>query len=220
MVKKENGEMETALVRVKPELDNSVILLYQESCRLLDFAQVRIIRADDDVKAATDDLSIIARLKKAIEEKRRGYTGPINDHLKAVNAAFQEFTAPLTEADIITRQKVKDYRVEQERIRQEQERINRLRMEAAEAEMKLRDELTEPVDLVEVAPAPAEHYRTESGTLGTMKVRKWEVENLDLIPREYLMIDATKIGKVVRAGIPSISGIRIWEEESLRVTTK
>ena len=209
----------TAIVRIKPDIDETVIALYKEACSLQEHAEARAITSDEDIKSATNDLSLISKLKKAIEDKRKEYVGPINDHLKTINDAFKLFALPLNSADSITRQKILDYRKEQERIRQEQERINELRLEAARAEMQLKGELAESVGIVEVKPEQPKHYRTEAGTLGTVPIKKWEVVDFKLVPDDYKMIDATKVGKVVRAGVPSIPGIRIWEEDSLRVTT-
>lgn len=214
------AEENTVLVKVKPQTDEAVIALHGQSLKLEQYAVALVIASNDDIKSATNDLSIISGLKKVIEDKRKEYTQPINEHLKAVNEAFKVFTEPLVNADKVTRQKILDYRHEQERIRQEQERINQMRLEAAHAEMELKGELTESVELVETQSEQPNHYRTEAGTLGRMLVRKWEVVDLSLVPDEYKMVDAAKIGKVVRAGIPSILGIRIWEEETLRVTTK
>ena len=208
----------TALVLVRPDIDPGVLALYQEGLGLLRFAEARIIGDGQDIKTATDDLSIIARLKKAIEERRREYVGPLNDHLRAVNEAFRGLTDPISQADTITRRKILDFRAEQERIRIEQERINRLREEAAQAEMRLKGELSEPLAQIPVSPESPSIYRTDSATLGKTTIKKWEVVDLQLVPIEYLVIDAAKVGKVVRAGIPSIPGIRIWTEESLRVT--
>ena len=212
--------IETALIQIRPDTDEKVVSLYQEAVKLQQYAEARVIQSDGDIKVATDDLSIIARLKKAIEEKRKEYVGPINEHLKAVNKVFQDFTAPLTEADSITRQKILNYRKEQERIRQEQERINQLRIEAAQAEMELKGELTESVKVIEVTPAAPTHYRTESGTLGKFMVRKWELVDFNLVPGEYKMLNEVLIGKLVRSGIKTIPGIRIYEEETLRITPK
>ena len=210
----------TAIVKIYPQGDNAVVLLYNEGVRLRQYAEARVVKTDGDVKGATNDLSLISKLKKAIEEKRKEYVGPINEHLKSVNDAFKQFTEPLVQADAITRQKVLDYRKEQERIRREQERINQLRLEVAQAEMKLKGELTEPVGLVEVKPEQPEHYRAEMGTLGKFMVPKFELVDFSLVPDEYKILDTVKVGKVVRAGLRSIPGIRIWEEESIRVTTK
>jgi len=210
----------TALVHILPSANTEVMALYQEGQKALQYAQARVVQSDDDVKLATDDLSIIATRKKVMEEQRTSYTKPLNDHLKAVNEAFKRFMEPWNEADTLNRSKILAYRAEQERVRQEQERINQLREEAARAEMQLTGELSEPVGLVELAPAPATGYSTGAGQLGTVKIKKWEVSDLKLVPLEYMVIDAAKVGKVVRAGIPSIPGIRIWEEEGLRVTAR
>ena len=211
---------ETALIQVRPDADPRVLALYEESVKLLGYAEARTILSDDDVKVATEDLSVIAGVKKAIEAKRKEYTGPINEHLKATNGAFGTFTEPLTRADTLNRQKVLAYRAEQELVRQEQESINRLREEAARREMELKGEISEPVGLVQVAEEAPARYRTETGTLGTAKIKKWEVVDLKAVPIEYMMIDAAKVGKVVRAGIPNIPGIRIYEVENLRVTAR
>jgi len=91
-------------------------------------------------------------------------------------------------------------------------------MEAAQAEMRLKGELTESVQVVDVQPAPPKHYRSDFGTLG--KVDHWKVEVLDFgqLPDEYKMPDYTKLNKVVRAGLHKISGCRIWNDPDMRVT--
>jgi len=210
----------TAVVKIYPQGDSAVALLYDEGVRLWQYAEARVVKTDEDAKVATNDLAVLSKLKKAIEEKRGEYVGPINKHLKSINDAFKQFTDPLIQADTITRQKVLGYHKEQERIRQEQERINQLRLEAAQAEMKLKGELTESVDLVEVKPEAPKHYQAEMGALGMAKVAKFELMDFSLVPDEYKMLDSVKVGKVVRAGLRHIPGLRIWEEESIRVTTK
>ena len=84
--------------------------------------------------------------------------------------------------------------------------------------MKLKGELTEPINLVEVAPTPPAHYRTVAGDLGKAMVWKFEVMDFALLPDDYKTADMVKIRKVVIAGA-SIPGVRAWKEETLRVTT-
>ncbi len=217
-----HGKPETAIatIRIKPEGDQAIIALYNQGQGLQRYAENRAIISDEAVRFATDDLSLISKLKKTIEDKRKEFTIPINEHLKGINDAFKWLVAPLEQADKITREKILAYRQEQERKNREAEEINRLRMEAAKKEMELKGELTESVNLVEVLPPPPAHVRTDMGTLGTMKIKKFEVVDFALLPNEYKMVDATKLGKVVRAGLSSIPGVRIWEEESIRVTTR
>jgi len=215
-------ENSTAVIKVNPNSDPGVVDLSQSVQRLQVFAEGLIIAKEEDVKLATDDLSIIARLKKTIEEKRKEYVSPINEHLKLVNDAFKAITAPLDAADKTTRTKVMVFRQEQQKKAAEIERINNLRVEAAQAEAKLNGtgEITQSVNIIDAPAAPPATVRTESGTLGTMKVKKWEVQDITKVPAEYLRVDEVAIGKLVRAGISSISGIRIWTEDTLKVNTK
>ncbi len=208
-----------AMIKVSPEGDEVVLNLKAAAVKLESYAICLTVSTNVDVKKVTDDLSMLAYLKKAFEDKRKEYVGPINDHLKSVNEAFKSLTAPLLSADSILRGKVLAYRQEQEHIRTEEEDINALRLAAAQKEMKLKGDLSESVDLVEVREEQPERYRAEAGTLGTAKIPKWELIDFALLPDRFKMENATLIGKVVRAGEREIPGVRIWLEESLRVTT-
>lgn len=209
-----------AIININPREDLAVIELKSHAESLLDYALKRTIVSDADVKTATEDLSLVSTLKKAIEAKRTEYTGPINTHLKAVNEAFKLLTNPLEVADKTTRDKILAYRREQERKAREVEEINRLRMEAARKEMELKGEVTQPIEFVELVLAPPAHVHTDVGSLGTAKIRKFEVIDFDLLPKEYKMVDATKLGKVIRAGLDNIPGVRIWSEDTLRINAR
>jgi len=212
------GQM--AIIKVGPEYDPAVLQLSEEARKLRDYAISRDIKAVADLKPATDDLSLISKLKKSLNELKAGYLKPIKAHIDSVNAAFASIIAPLDEADTSTRSKIIAYRQEQDRKAREVERINQLRMEAAEKEMKLKGEITESVNLIETPPAPPAHVRTEVGTLGTMKIRKYRIINFTLLPDQYKIENSVLLNKVVKAGIPEIPGVEIYEEEVLRVTTR
>jgi hypothetical protein len=210
----------TAIINIAPGQDAGVLALQGQVLGLLSYAQTRVIKSDEDVKLATDDLSLMSGLKKAIESKRKEYVDPINAHLKDINDKFKLISDPLAQADSMTRTKVLAYRAEVERIRKETEEINRKRLEAAQQEAALNNgEISEEIKVLDVPPPPPTHTRTEVGTLGTQMIRKWELVDFKLLPDEYKIPDASRIGKVVRAGIPSIPGVRIWEEPTLRITT-
>ena len=61
----------TAIININPGMDSAVIALQQEILRLQSFADARIIATAEDVKLATEDLSLLVKLKKAIEDKRK-----------------------------------------------------------------------------------------------------------------------------------------------------
>lgn len=208
---------EVALVRI-PTTDRAYCALREQAHGLLAFAEARTVTTDLDVKPATEDLSIISKLKKAIEDKRKEYLTPLNDHVKTVNAAFKVLTEPLEKADKITRDKILGYRAEVERKRREAEDINRAKDELARREAALNQGvITVDTTPVIVPTAPPEHVRTDMGSLGTAKVWRFEVMDFTALPEEYKLPDLVKIGKVIRAGV-AIAGVRAWQEESLRVT--
>jgi len=211
-----------AIVKVNPQIDLAVITLYEESCKLLNYAETRKITTVEDLKATVNDTAIISRLKRAIEDKRKEYTVPINDHLKAINAAFQEYTAPLVQADQINRQKQTVYKDEQDAIVAEQERINAMRLEAAQAEMKLKGELTESVDLIEVQPAAPSIIRTDLGT--SSYVNRWKAEVVDfaLLPDEYKLPNMPMLNSAARSykDQRTIPGVRIYNEPDIRMSAR
>lgn len=103
-------------------------------------AQAEAIKVHDEDSAAlaTSVLRDVQKRRKVAEAKRREYVDPLNASVKAINADFKAAMAPFEEIDAILRGKVQTYTIEQERIRQEEER--RLAVAQAECERKIREE--------------------------------------------------------------------------------
>lgn len=214
-------EARTTQIQIRPEINPQIMSYFEQGVKLLNYAEARAIAGIEDLKAATDDLSVIANLKKALEEKRREYTKPLQDHLKGINDTFKMLMAPIETADQVTRKKILAFQAEQDRIRREEEEINRLRLEAAQKEAALHNgEISEPVQLVEVSPEAPKRISTDMGMVKTTTIWKFEVIDFSLLPDRFKMENATLIGKVVRAGEREIPGVRIWCEDSLRVTPR
>ena len=205
-------------VSIAPGRDGSVQMMITQVEGIKKWADKRIVSTLADVKSATDDLTIISNLKKALEEKRKEYVSPLNEHVKAINATFKRISQPLDDADKTTRGKILAYRKEQEDIRHKLEEAARLQAEALAQQAKAGQPVTEVAAIIPAPPPVPDKIFRDTGSLGVTMVRKWEVVNFAEVPDDYKIVDAAKVGKVVRAGIPSITGIRIWEEESLRVT--
>ena len=207
---------------IDPTSDTEVINYHQEALKLRDYAEKRVIASVEDIKLATDDLSIISKLKKAMEEKRKEYVKPLQDRVEEINEAYKTFMEPIKVADSVTRQKMIAFDAEQKRIRREQEEINRLRIEAARKEMELKGELTESVDLVEVVPEAPKRVSTELGTTGLRDTWKYEVMDFALVPDDYKMINAGVLTPVVKAskGKITIPGIRIYNEPIIAVNVR
>ena len=211
-----------ALVRVAPENDKKVTALYNEGDKLLVYAKDREITCNDDMKPATNDLAIIIKTKKAIELIRKEYIDPLRHHLDAVNTAFKEFTAPLLEADELNRKKLIIYRAEVNSKIAEAQAIEQEKVAIARREMELTGEHTVDLTPVDTPEAPSKRVHADMGSVGTQKTYKWEMEDITKVPREYLVPNAVLIGQQVRSskGTISISGIRVYSEDSIRVNTR
>jgi len=219
--KKPEPAAETALAKA-PGSDVEVISYYNEATKLLEYAVARVIATADDVKLATDDLSIISKLKKSMETKKREYLDPLKAQAEAIRETYSTLMDPVFRADRITRDKILAFNQEQDRIRREQEEINRKRMEAAEAEMRLKGELTEPVNLVEVTPEPAKKVSTDMGTSGQRDNWKWEVVDFALLPDEYKVVDGSLLTAVARKhhDQKQVPGVRFYNEPIIAVRAR
>ena len=212
------------LAGFRPGEDLEVRGHYAEAVTLLQYAEDRVIDTMDDNKAANDDLSIITKIRKAMDAKKKGYLGPLKQESDAIRDTYNYLMGPVLEADKITRGKMADWNAKQKRIRAEQEEINRLRMEAArkEAELSGTGELTESVNLVGVIPEPTGKVSTELGTSGMTSHWTYEVVDFALVPDAYKIIDSPQLTTIARSHHDKkpIPGVRFYDEPSITMRTK
>jgi hypothetical protein len=210
----------TAIIVNKPGADPAVISLVNEIMSIRAYAELRIIKTDADLTPATNDLTVIAKIKKALTEKLDSYVKPIKGYLLDIQAVFNPLLETLKEADKLNREKMTVYIAEQQRKAAEIAEVNRQAEELARKQAAL----NQGVFTVDTTPipsiAPVKHVYTGSGTASMVdKPNDWEIENEALIPREYLKLDEVRIGRVIRAG-GTIPGIKVIPRTGVRVTTR
>jgi len=182
-------------------------------------------------------LSAIKELKRKAEDKRKSLVDPLNSVVRAINAEFKMITEPLDKYEVTVKNEIaRDYR-EQERIRMEKEREEQKRLDAErkklEAQMKkAKDELSKELIQSRINEAEivseqkieaVQEKKTVATSAGSTTVRKiwtWKYENpqavdLSKIPLEYLKVDEGKITTAIRSGVREISGIVIYQTESI-----
>ena len=174
---------------------------------------VLVIHNDDEYERAATVLKQVKGLIKDAEERRTALVKPLNDHVKNINLASKQITKPLVDQSaaidkaMVTYYSAKELAATAER--------NRLALAAAAAQ----DELNKEAELLGVeapqlnVPTVLEVERTVGSV--SMKAR-WvgEVENPNLIPRQYLMVDQVKINAAVTAGERNIPGVKIYKKLS------
>jgi len=207
------NESDTA-VALRPGEDIEAHSHYEEALRLLEYAEKRTIASLEDNKAASDDLTIISRLKRTMEAKKREYLDPLRVQADAIRETYSTLMDPILAAEKLTKDKMLAYDAEQRRIRAAQEEINRKRLEAAQEEMKLSGELSESINLVEVMPEISKRVVTEVGSTRQQDVWKWRVVNFALVEDQYKMINAGMVTPIVKAskGKITIPGIEIYND--------
>ncbi len=214
---------QTALIKISPEADIQVMAFYTEAIKLRDYALTRVIATAEDLKPATDDLTIIARIKKGMEARRKDYLQPFQEHVKEVNEAYKKLMLPIELADSTTRNKIMAFSAEQDRIRREQEEINRLRMEAAQKEASLHNgEISESVNLVEVLPPSPTKTQTDMGSAGMRDNWTYEVVDFALLPNEYKLPDTAMLNAIAKKhhDQKQIPGVKFTNKPSLVVNTR
>ena len=156
---------------------------------------------------AGEILWAIRTFLKKVESMRVFFTKPLHDHMTNINTEFKQISAPLSTLDKQITQKLKDYRqqIEAKRL-EEQARLD------AEAQARQETSLI-PEAIAPIVPAQSKSVHTETGKITFMKVRKWEVEDITLVPPIFMKLDEAKVTATIKAGV-DIPGIRTWYEET------
>ncbi len=186
-----------------------------------------VIRSEEDVVLSTEFLSQAKARADRIEEIRTSFTKPINEGLKNINAMYKEPHSAYLEMMTKVKRAISDYRLEEEKKAQkEEERLEKVR----EEKNKRNEEKGKAPDLtpVKTVERPETIVKSDSGKTTTIKVWKFEIENVNELPESYKKtildfavdkgIADTIIRKVVNAGIRDIPGVRIYEDIEVRVS--
>ncbi len=199
---------------LRPGEDVEVRSYHTEAVKFLESAEARVIKDENGLKSAVDDLNAIGRLEKAMEAKKREGLDPLKEQAEAIRETYSTLMDPVFAAKKITKDKMLAYDQEQKRIRAKQEEINRLREEAAEVQSELDGEPTEAVDLVEVQPKEQKSTYTSQGGAGTTDHWKYEVFDFALLDDAYKVEDKVMLGDTARKyhDTKQVPGVRFYNE--------
>lgn len=182
----------------------------------------------DEYEAGAEDLKRVKAAQQKLEDARTSITSPMNAALKAVNNFFRKPTERLAIIETtVKRELAKFATAQEERQREEQRqadeaaRKERQRLEA-QAQRAAGSGKVEKAAALEhraatvVAPVVNRAPPKVTGVRMT-EVWKFEVTDPNLVPREYLSVDESKIRKVVsalKAGA-NIPGVRVYPDKQV-----
>lgn len=201
------------------------------------------INTPADAARLNDWLSAGKKAAKEIELYRRRQVDPLNDQVRAINAAWRPLTDSLAKFEADAKKKVVAWhqrerervaREQAEAARREQEAATRqAEAEAAAARAKTQADRDKAVAGVEQASqelmvartaAPADAptgIRSEHGTSTLRETWTFRVTHPELVPRDYLMVDERKLRVAVATGVRGgIPGVEVFAEESLAVRAR
>jgi len=162
----------------------------------------------------------VKKTLKAVEEARKGYVSPFNDHVKGVNALAAEIRTPLERAEHVLKKQLGAYEAHKELERRKAE--EEARRQAAEEQARLNAEAASagveaPLVPEIVTPAASSAVRTANGTAYTRSQWTFDLINLAEVPAEYLMLDEKKVRAAIKQGVRTISGLNIHEVKNISI---
>jgi len=198
--------------------------------------QAAIIKITDSqtYEAGCNVLLVIKDLRKEIDAAFDPIIKKAHEAHKEAVMQKKKADAPLCKAEGIIKPKIALYQAEQEHIRRKEELRLRREAEKAEEERRLAEaveaekagdkELAEEIIAAPVEVAPVILAKTTPKVAGVVmkEIWKFEVTDINQIPREYMMPDLTKIGGVVRAlkGQTKIAGVKVYAENNIAAGRK
>ena len=187
--------------------EKEVKVIEEETSLLLKQADSYVIISAQDVDLASEFLSEVKGLENRIEAKRLEFTKPLNQSLKAINETFKKLSKPLVDARQIVAIRILDWRkVENDRIAKEEERRRKIQ----DAHERAGHEVKAPIIL--------EKLEKRMGDTQARKVWNWEIVDFSKVPDIYKEINRVAINQAIRNGVREISGLNIFQEESLSIS--
>jgi hypothetical protein len=189
---------------------------------------------DPSFQAASALLVRIKWLRTRLEELLAPHIKRAYEAHRALVTDRRRLDTPLTEAEAILKRRLAEFTVAEEA-----RRAIEARRQLAEAHAARSARIWAEVEALETAgyrqeaaevvaefvqaplmPLVDPSTRVAAPGISTREVWRYEVEDPAQVPREYLTIDHTKLGGVVRAlkSAATIPGVRIWVERTIAAT--
>lgn len=217
--KEPKGEAVADERTVSPEV--KIAEISKEVAKVEKTASVMVVKTEEDYKTANEFLVGLKGRLKRIEELRKFFVQPLNEQVKKINAMFGEQSAPLEAIESKVKRAMADFQLEKDRAaRKEEERLAKLR--AAQDERREEKGLAPIATPLPTIARPETTVASESGKSTAVKVWKFEVVDINLVPRHLLRCEVkhAAVQAQIDAGARQIDGLRIYEDVEIRASAK
>lgn len=193
----------------------------EQIVKLTDNCNKIVINSNETLETAKNLAKTAKKVESLIEDKRKEITAPILAEKKKIDDFAKAITNDLNKAMTGLRSQILSFekKLEQERLAE----ARRLEEEKRKLEESLREaakkgEIENRNDDAQKLVELKDMVHSASNNVTSNAIRKiWthDVVDLNLVPREYMMIDERKIKDAITAGIREIPGINIYQKETL-----
>lgn len=173
-------------------------------------AQKVIISSQEDILAATLILSGLNRLNDNLEVDRLKITKPLNDSLREINAKYKQPKEALANAIASIRLKMSQYQTKAIEDKKVAEDALLARVAPGKGNLKLETAINKLSKL-----SVDKSVDSGDGKISFVEVEKFEVIDISLIPKEYILANEVEIRKAMKEGI-KIAGVRYYKEQQVR----
>lgn len=219
---------------VEVSVDEPTMNQIVEGNRLAFTVKSLTIKNNQEYLNCGEFLKQIKAVSKVIDDSRKEITRPLNEAKNRVMDFFKGSLDQLSNAESMLKRAILGYEQEQERIRrdEEQKAIARAKTEEERKRRALEERaakaeesgdtakaqlLRDRADDVYVPSVVAAPVLEKVKGISTKKVWKFRVNDESQVPREYLVVNETMLGKMAQAtqGKIPVPGVEFYQEEIL-----
>lgn len=220
---------DNSIVKLNPSTHPDFIKLNDQITNLVDTVNSIEIDSQDVVDKVTLDIGLAKNLLKELDKIRvEVFLKDTRMYTSMVNNAFNKLSDPVDKLEKSVGQKITKFKQEQREAQAILDEENKRRQ--LDFMTKKSDAVDEDTgEITGDLPKEPDHIgnveakqksSTFAGTSNTQMIPKWELDDFKLVPDEFKILDIAKIKKQVKAGVKSIPGIKIWEEEETKFRSK
>ena len=202
MLTKINKAVPAPVARFEHEIDRKIKHLLRV------MATVEVVNDEGDKAIVGSAIREGKQLLKQVSAARKAITTPLQEEVKHWIAKEKELVTPIEEA--IQRADALIQQFNAQVSAQQQAVLDRI---AEEERARLQGEDSDSEQIQQESQFKRQIAVAQHSTEGVRNVWTFEVQNLDNVPREYLMLDDKKVRQAIRSGERSVSGLMIYQKQ-------
>lgn len=171
-------------------------------------ASIMKITTPNDMEQATAILSRLNQFSDSLTKEKEKVTKPLNAALKAERERFKPLESMLESSIATIRRNMSAYQTEKVRLQRIEEQKIADRIGTGKGKLKIETAIAK-IDAVE---KPEVKVTTDNGSVRFTPMRKFEVTDSSLLPKEYITANEVAIRAAMKAGT-ELPGVRYWTEQ-------